>query len=180
MILSLCVDATKGVLRTRVTDDQTSWWIEVREETGVTAGNVEEFFRRKAEARLTRYHGLVQTSEGDAIEFDVPWSKEKSNADPWWPIPEMAKIAVEKGREKGHLSRLPAGVLAHHVRTASTMFQNVMRAQMKMPATNAHSLRLHRPIAATNNSIPANRMPRAVERSPRKKAARRTSVVSRN
>ena len=110
VILSWCVDAIKGVLRTRLTDDQTGWWIEVREEPGVTGGNGQEFLLRKAEARLTRYHGLVQTSEGDAIEFDVPRNKEGSNADRWSPLPQMAKMVVENGREKGHLASLPAGV----------------------------------------------------------------------
>jgi hypothetical protein len=110
VILSWCVDATKGELRSRLTDDQTGWWIEVHEQPGVTAGHVEEFFRRATEARLTRYHGVVQTSDGDAIEFDVPRSEERSNADPWSPLPEMAKMVVDKGREKGHLSRVPAGV----------------------------------------------------------------------
>src|SRR5258708_4070713 len=100
VILSWCVDAMKGVLRTRLTDDQTGWWIEVREEPGVTGGNGQEFLLRKAEARLTRYHGVVQTSEGDAIEFDAPRNKESGNADRWSPLPQMAKMVVEKGREK--------------------------------------------------------------------------------
>src|SRR5258708_17030574 len=100
VILSWCVDAMEGALRTRLTDDQTGWWIEVREEPGVSGGNGQEFLLRKAEARLTRYHGLVQTSESDAIEFDVPRNKESSNGDRWSPLPQMAKMVVENGREK--------------------------------------------------------------------------------
>jgi hypothetical protein len=72
VIFSSCMDAMKGVFRNRLTDDQTGWWIEVREEPGVTGRHVMELFSRVAEARLKRYHGHVQTSEGDAIEFDVP------------------------------------------------------------------------------------------------------------
>ncbi len=69
-----------------------------------------EFFSRATEARLKRYHGHVQTSEGDAREFDVPRSKGGSNEDPWSPLPQMAKVVVEKAREKGHLASLLAGV----------------------------------------------------------------------
>jgi hypothetical protein len=110
VIFSSCMDAMKGVFRNRLTDDQTGWWIEVREEPGVTGRHVMELFSRVAEARLKRYHGHVQTSEGDAIEFDVPQSKGGSHEDPWSPLPQMAKVVVEKGREKGHLASLPAGV----------------------------------------------------------------------
>jgi hypothetical protein len=110
LILSWCVDARNGVLRTRLMDDQTGWWIEVREEAGITGANAWELLLRRAEARPVRYHGVVRTSEGDAIEFEVPRTEQRSNADPWSPLTEMAKMVVEKGREKGHLSSLPAGV----------------------------------------------------------------------
>lgn len=110
VIFSSCMDATKGVFRNRLTDDQTGWWIEVREEPGVTGRQVMELFSRATEARLKRYHGHVQTSAGDAIEFDVPRSKGGSNEDPWSPLPQMAKVVVEKARERGHLASLPAGV----------------------------------------------------------------------
>jgi hypothetical protein len=110
VIFSSCMDAVKGVLRTRLTDDQTGWWIEVREEPGVTGRHVMELFSRITEARLSRYRGYVQTSEGDAIEFDVPQSKGGSKEDPWSPLPKMARVVVEKGREKGRLASLPAGV----------------------------------------------------------------------
>lgn len=110
VILSSCMDATKGAVRTRLMDDQTGWWIEVRDEPGVTGSQVMEFFSRATAAQLQRYHGHVQTSEGDAIEFDVPRSKGGSNEDRWSPLPQLAKGVVEKARESGHLVSLPAGV----------------------------------------------------------------------
>ena len=58
VILSWCVDGRKGVLRTRLTDDQTGWWIEVREEPGVTGGNGQEFLFRKAEIAIRQLRAV--------------------------------------------------------------------------------------------------------------------------
>lgn len=110
LILSQCVDAGQGMVRTRLVDDESGWWIEVRDKNSATAGPLPQFFVRRALAERKGYHVVVETSVGDTTEVDVAWHAAESEADPWWPLPEMAKAAVEKAREHGHLASLPDGI----------------------------------------------------------------------
>lgn len=113
LVLATCLDSGLGGIRTRLTDDDTGWWIEIRDfDRGAAARTTDEFEERRRARLRNGYRATVVSSEGASVEVSVPGYSGDKPPNSWWPIPEMARAAGAKFREEDRLPELPPSVVA--------------------------------------------------------------------
>lgn len=106
IVLSQCIIARQGLLRTRLADNETAWWIELNETTGWSAASLQQFFIRSAQEAGKGLAARIVTSDGAEVAFEVRTRRDGDDH-----LSEaIAETAAERDQARQLLRGLPVAI----------------------------------------------------------------------